>query len=136
MSAGYDHLDIPEIKKRGIKVGYTPITSSCAVAEIAILLMLTIIKYSIKRCVIITNNRGNIQFGPQWLLGQDLRNATVGIFGLGSIGQTIVKQLSGFEVGRFIYTGHSRKKAGTYIKKENYFFFNLNVPYFHTYFIY
>lgn len=49
----------------------------------------------------------------QWLLGQDLQESTVGIFGLGNIGQAIVKRLMGFEVGRFIYTGHSRKKAGT-----------------------
>lgn len=47
------------------------------------------------------------------MLGQDLRDSTVGIFGLGNIGQAIVKRLIGFEVGRFIYTGHSRKKAGT-----------------------
>lgn len=48
------------------------------------------------------------------MLGRDIRNSTVGIFGLGNIGQEIVKRLKGFEVGRFIYTGHSRKKAGTY----------------------
>lgn len=47
------------------------------------------------------------------MLGRDIRNSTVGIFGLGNIGQEIVKRLKGFEVGRFIYTGHSRKKAGT-----------------------
>lgn len=52
--------------------------------------------------------------GSQWLLGQDLQGSTVGIVGLGSIGQAIVKRLKGFDVDRFIYTGHSRKKAGTY----------------------
>lgn len=40
MSAGYDHLDIPEIKRRGIKVGHTPIILSAAVAEMAVLLLL------------------------------------------------------------------------------------------------
>lgn len=40
MSAGYDHLDVPEIKKRGIKIGHTPKVLSSAVAEIAVLLML------------------------------------------------------------------------------------------------
>lgn len=40
MSAGYDHLDVPEIKRRGIKVGHTPMVLSAAVAEIAVLLML------------------------------------------------------------------------------------------------
>lgn len=41
MSAGYDHLDVPEIKRRGIKIGHTPMVLSAAVAEIAVLLMLS-----------------------------------------------------------------------------------------------
>lgn len=41
MSAGYDHLDVPEIKKRGIKVGHTPKVVSAAVAELTVLLMLS-----------------------------------------------------------------------------------------------
>lgn len=48
----------------------------------------------------------------QWMLGQDVVGATVGIVGLGCIGQTIVKRLQGFDVGRFLYTGHSLKTEG------------------------
>lgn len=85
------------------------------------------------RSIISYNNlikSGDSDYGPQWLLGQDLRGSTVGIFGLGNIGQAIVKRLMGFEVERFIYTGHSRKKAGAFIlhyKKKNYIFFALYV---------
>ena len=41
MSAGYDHLDVPEIKKRGIKVGHTPKVLTSAVADIAVMLLLS-----------------------------------------------------------------------------------------------
>lgn len=46
-----------------------------------------------------------------WLLGQDIRDSTVGIVGLGSIGQEVVKRLIPFGVGRFLYTGHTKKSA-------------------------
>lgn len=40
-SAGYDHLDVPEIKRRGIKVGNTPEVLTAAVAEVAVMLTLS-----------------------------------------------------------------------------------------------
>ncbi|EFN69477.1 Glyoxylate reductase/hydroxypyruvate reductase [Camponotus floridanus] len=110
MSAGYEHLNVPEIKRRGIKIGHTPKVVSAAVAEIAIFLMLSAAKRAYEGRAALEQNQ--VKSGPQWLLGQELRGSTVGIFGLGNIGQAIVKRLVGFEVERFIYTGHSRKKAG------------------------
>lgn len=50
--------------------------------------------------------------GPQWLLGQDISGSTVGIVGLGGIGQSIVKRLKGFNVEKFLYTGHREKPEG------------------------
>ncbi|XP_076655283.1 glyoxylate reductase/hydroxypyruvate reductase [Halictus rubicundus] len=110
MSAGYDHLDVPEIKRRGIKVGNTPMVLSAAVAEIAVLLTLNAARRTHEGRLKL--ERGEVEHTLQWLLGQDLQGSTVGIVGLGNIGQAIVKRLKGFDVGRFIYTGHSRKKTG------------------------
>lgn len=45
------------------------------------------------------------------MLGQDLTNSTIGIVGLGRIGSTIAKRLIGFDVGNFLYSGHSVKPA-------------------------
>ncbi|XP_011643893.1 glyoxylate reductase/hydroxypyruvate reductase-like [Pogonomyrmex barbatus] len=110
MSAGYDHLDVPEIKKRGIKIGHTPMVLSAAVAEMAILLMLSAARRAHDGRTALEKNE--VKRSSQWMLGQEIRGSTVGIFGLGNIGQAIVKRLMGFEVGCFIYTGHSHKKAG------------------------
>lgn len=46
------------------------------------------------------------------MLGQDIKNSTVGIVGLGGIGQAVVRRLQGFEVGQFLYTGHREKPEG------------------------
>lgn len=45
----------------------------------------------------------------QWMLGQEIRNSTVGIVGFGGIGATIAKRLSGFDVKQFLYCGHNPK---------------------------
>lgn len=42
------------------------------------------------------------------MLGQDIRDSTVGFYGFGGIGQAIAKRLSGFEIGRVLYTTRSR----------------------------
>lgn len=48
----------------------------------------------------------------RWMLGRDIKGSTVGIVGLGSIGEEIVKRLKGFKVGTILYTGHREKPAG------------------------
>ena len=40
MSVGYDHLDLPEIAKRNIPVGYTPEVLTDATAELTVSLLL------------------------------------------------------------------------------------------------
>jgi glyoxylate/hydroxypyruvate reductase len=40
MTVGYDHIDVGELKARGIKFGNTPNVLNAAVAEIAVLLCL------------------------------------------------------------------------------------------------
>ena len=44
-----------------------------------------------------------------WMCGPSLKGATVGIFGLGRIGQAIVDRLQAFKVDEFIYNSASRK---------------------------
>ena len=51
-------------------------------------------------------------WSPLWMTGQGLSGSTVGVFGLGRIGQGVVKRLKGFNVGKFIYNGRSRKPEG------------------------
>lgn len=40
MSAGYNHIDLQELKRRGIKLGNTPNVLNEAVADVGILLAL------------------------------------------------------------------------------------------------
>lgn len=116
-SAGIDYVDVEAVKRRGIPLGYTPSVLNDAVADLAVGLLIAAARRFREGFVkIVTDEwaRGD----PQWLLGRDIKGSTVGIVGLGGIGQTIVKRLAGFDVGAFLYSGHAEKKEGDEIWKE------------------
>ncbi|XP_059481554.1 glyoxylate reductase/hydroxypyruvate reductase-like [Neocloeon triangulifer] len=111
VAVGYDNIEVVEAKKRGIKVGNTPGVLDAAVAEIAVCLLLEVARR-------VPEGRNCILEGkweavrPQWLLGKDLQGSTVGIVGLGNIGQAIAKRLLPFGIEKLIYSGHKRKPEG------------------------
>ncbi|XP_068617573.1 glyoxylate reductase/hydroxypyruvate reductase-like [Battus philenor] len=106
-SAGYNHCNVPELKARGIKLSNTPGVLSGAVAEIAVGLMLATARRFTENLDQVHRGEWDISFDK--VLGQDIKDSTVGIVGLGGIGQAVVKRLKGFEVGKFLYTGHREK---------------------------
>ncbi|PNF41114.1 hypothetical protein B7P43_G05971 [Cryptotermes secundus] len=108
MSAGYDHIDVKELKKRGIKFGNTPNVLNAAVAEVAVLLCLATARRLHEGRITIENNTW-VPHQLKNLIGQDIQGSTVGIVGFGGIGQAIAKRLIPFEVGQIIYSGHSPK---------------------------
>lgn len=110
-SAGIDYVDVPEVKRRGIPLGYTPSVLNDSVAELAIGLLLSAARRFHEGYFKIVENNWE-QGDPQWMLGQDIKHSTVGIVGLGGIGLAILKKLRSFEVGKFLYTGHKEKPEG------------------------
>ncbi|XP_025833878.1 glyoxylate reductase/hydroxypyruvate reductase-like [Agrilus planipennis] len=117
MSSGLDHIDVPALKKRNIPLGNTPKVLDDAVSEIAVLLTLA-------ACRRFQEGRMHIEqgiwsgVGVQYLLGTDLENSTVGIVGLGGIGQAIAKRLKAFDIGRLLYSGHREKSEGKQLGAE------------------
>lgn len=106
-SAGFDFADIDELKKRGIPLGYTPNVLNDSVADIAVGLAIAASRRFNEGRLKIQSS--NWEQRPRFLLGRDLRGSTVGIVGLGGIGQTIAKRLSTFNVGQFLYCGRKEK---------------------------
>ncbi|XP_017088981.2 glyoxylate reductase/hydroxypyruvate reductase [Drosophila bipectinata] len=107
MSSGINNVDVPELKKRGIPLGSTPAMLVVAVADLAVgLLIAAARRFQEGRRKIDSNNWETHH--RNWMLGQDIQDSTVGFYGFGGIGQAIAKRLSGFEIGRVLYTTRSR----------------------------
>ncbi|CAK1555573.1 unnamed protein product [Leptosia nina] len=107
MASGVDHIDVDEVAKRGIPLGNTLHSLDNAVADITVGLLLGAargFKAGIREL-----ESGDWKFGVQWRLGQDVAGSTVGLVGLGGIGQAVVRRLKGFDVAKFIYSGRSDK---------------------------
>uniref|UniRef100_A0A4X2KSA8 Glyoxylate reductase/hydroxypyruvate reductase n=1 Tax=Vombatus ursinus TaxID=29139 RepID=A0A4X2KSA8_VOMUR len=104
LSVGVDHLAVDEIKKRGIRLGYTPDVLTDATAELAVALLLTTSR-RLPEGIQEAKNGGWISWKPLWMCGYQLLNSTVGIIGLGRIGQAIARRLKPFGVQKFLYTG-------------------------------
>ncbi|XP_052743455.1 glyoxylate reductase/hydroxypyruvate reductase-like [Bicyclus anynana] len=107
MASGIDHIDVNEIVKRNLTLGNTLNVLDDAVADITVGLLIGAarrFKEGIREL-----ESGEWKFGVQWSLGQDIARSTVGIVGLGGIGQAIVRRLKGFDVAKFIYSGRTDK---------------------------
>lgn len=110
-SAGYDYVDVAACKQRNVLLGNTPGVLSDAVADVAVGLLIAAARRFHEGRRAIETDQWNV-ISPKWLLGQDIKGSTVGIVGLGGIGQAIVRRLKGFEVGQFVYCGRGAKKEG------------------------
>ncbi|MEE6510877.1 hypothetical protein FKM82_031213 [Ascaphus truei] len=104
LSVGFDHLALDEIKKRGIRVGYTPDVLTDATAELSVALLLATCR-RLPEAVEEVKNGGWKTWAPMWLCGYGLSNSTVGVIGLGRIGLAIARRLKPFGVKKFLYTG-------------------------------
>ncbi len=112
IAVGYNNIDVPACTARGIKVTNTPGVLDDSTADMAFALMLSTARR-------ITEVESYIRKGEwtgwklkQWL-GVDVHHATLGIIGMGRIGQAIAKRAAGFDM-KVIY--HNRKRVSPEIE--------------------
>jgi gluconate 2-dehydrogenase len=114
IAVGYNNIDVPACSARGIKVTNTPGVLDDSTADLAFALMLATARR-------ITEVESYIRKGEwtgwrlkQWL-GVDVHHATLGILGMGRIGQAIARRAAGFDM-KVIY--HNRKRAALEIEQR------------------
>ena len=119
-SVGFDHIDIEYAKKKKIRVGYTPEVLTDATANLAFSLLLDISRRVSEGDKIIRDGKWKEIYGAFDYVGVDLQGKTIGILGLGRIGETLAKRVKAFDMK---ITYHNRKHISKIREKA------LNVKY-------
>ncbi|RHZ50417.1 hypothetical protein Glove_499g52 [Diversispora epigaea] len=111
MSVGYDHVDINELRKRNISLGYTPEVLTEATADLTVLLVLASTRRLREGIKTVENGEWS-DWSPTGMLGTQLTNKTIGIVGLGRIGEATAFRLKPFlgTDGKIIYYSPTEKK--------------------------
>jgi glyoxylate reductase len=96
ISVGVDHIDLAAATAAGIPVGHTPGVLIDSTADLAVGLMIAATRRIAEADRWIRTGQWSQGWQSDLLLGTDLSQATVGIVGLGPIGEAAVKRLRGF----------------------------------------
>ncbi|NLO44301.1 MAG: D-glycerate dehydrogenase [Candidatus Cloacimonetes bacterium] len=103
-AVGYNNIDLEAAKEKGIVVCNTPGVLTESTADIAWALVMAAAR-RIPESEIFLRQGKFTGWEPMLYLGQDLHNQTLGILGMGRIGQAVARRATGFGM-RIIY--HSR----------------------------
>lgn len=109
MAVGYDNINIPAATARRIPVGHTPGVLTNATADLTWALLMAAAR-RIVEADRFTRSGQWTTWEPELLLGPDIAGATLGIIGLGRIGQAIARRAGGFEM-QILYTGKQRQPS-------------------------
>jgi phosphoglycerate dehydrogenase-like enzyme len=107
MAVGVDNIDVPACTIRGIPVGNTPGVLTESTADLAMALLLSIAR-NIPQASLDARKGLWKTWAPVGWLGIELAGATLGIIGMGKIGQAVAKRAQGFGM-TILFTDTERK---------------------------
>lgn len=94
-AVGFDNVDVAACTRRGIPVGNTPGVLTDTTADFAWTLLMAAARRVVEGADYVRAGRWKT-WGPMLLLGPDVHGATLGIVGLGRIGQAVARRAAGF----------------------------------------
>jgi glyoxylate reductase len=105
-SVGYDRIGLEELTRRGIAVTNTPGVLSAATADLTFALILATRRRVVEGDALV--RAGKWQAGwANGIVSEELTGSTLGIVGLGRIGQAVARRAQGFEL-RVLYAQRTR----------------------------
>ncbi|HBJ8665529.1 TPA: 2-hydroxyacid dehydrogenase family protein [Listeria monocytogenes] len=111
IGAGFDNIDVKKAQELGIAVTNTPDVSTEATAELTLGLILDVARRISEGDRLCRETPEQFKgWAPTFFLGTELSGKTLGIIGLGRIGQAVAKRAAAFGM-KIIYSGHHPKEA-------------------------
>jgi glyoxylate reductase len=110
---GYNHIDVKGAAAKGILVSNTPGVLTDATADITMTLLLAVTRRAIEGSKVL--EAGAFQgWCPTWMMGVGLRGRTLGIVGMGRIGEAVAERAKAF--GMVIHY-HNRKPVSAAMER-------------------
>lgn len=107
MAVGFDNIDVDACTRRGVKVTNTPGVLTETTADLAFGLLLAAARRIPEAERVL--RRGDWKtWSPMFMAGRDVYGATLGILGLGRIGEAVARRATGFSM-RILYWDQVRR---------------------------
>lgn len=107
LAVGFDNIDLARATARGIAVCNTPEVLTDTTADLTFGLLMATARRLIEAAEYVKEGKWQ-SWSPLLLAGHDIHHKTIGIVGMGKIGETVAKRATGFDM-EILYHNRSRK---------------------------
>ncbi|MFD2045160.1 2-hydroxyacid dehydrogenase [Ornithinibacillus salinisoli] len=107
MAVGYDNIDVEVAKEKGVIVTNTPNVLTETTADLTFALLMATARRIVEASNYIRDDNWK-DWSPYLLAGSDIHGKTIGIVGMGRIGQAVAKRAKGFGM-KILYHNRNRK---------------------------
>ncbi|WP_163098875.1 2-hydroxyacid dehydrogenase [Peribacillus alkalitolerans] len=107
LAVGFDNIDIKAASDKGIVVCNTPDVLTDTTADLTFALLMATAR-RISEAVDLVKSGGWKSWSPLLMAGHDVHHKTIGIVGMGSIGEAVAKRAKGFDM-EILYYNRNRK---------------------------
>jgi glyoxylate reductase len=114
VAVGYDNIDVAAATRKGIVVTNTPDVLTETTADFAWALLMAAARRVVEAHAFVHSGEWK-QWTIDLIAGEDVYGRTLGIFGMGRIGQAVARRASGFGM-RLLY--HDARRAGEDVERR------------------
>lgn len=109
-AVGYDNIDVKGASKRGIIVTNTPDVLTETTADLTFALLMATARRLVEAAQFVKVGKWK-SWSPFLLAGTDIYEKTIGIFGMGKIGEAVARRAKGFKMNILYHNRHRKKEA-------------------------